>query len=56
MLDVTDVPDVQTGDEVVFVGTQGEQALSLKDACAASDVSVTDLLQRLARHANRRLV
>jgi len=55
MLDVTPLPDVCTGDEVVFVGRQGTQSLSLEQVAACSEVSSTDLLQRLARHPNRRV-
>ncbi|MEO8544805.1 MAG: alanine racemase [Burkholderiaceae bacterium] len=55
MLDVTPLPDVCTGDEVVFVGRQGTQSLSLEQVAACSEISSTDLLQRLARHPNRRV-
>jgi alanine racemase len=31
MVDVTDVPDVATGDEVVLIGCQGEEEISADD-------------------------
>ena len=31
MIDVTDIPEVQTGDEVVLAGTQGDNRISVEE-------------------------
>ncbi len=56
MLDVTALSEAKVGDEVVFVGRQGEQIITLGDVVNATDISVTELLQRLRRQGNMRRV
>lgn len=33
MIDVTDIPDVKIGDEVVIIGTQGDETISIEEVC-----------------------
>jgi len=56
MMDVTDMAEVQIGDEVVFVGSQGGQDITLSELTTGTDLTETDLLQRLARHPHRHLI
>ncbi len=37
MVDVTDIPDVQHGDEVILIGTSGEEAITIEEISAAAD-------------------
>ena len=36
MMDVTDVPDVQLGDEVIIMGSDGKNTISADDIAAAT--------------------
>jgi alanine racemase len=56
MMDVTDMAEVQIGDEVVFVGSQGGDEITLSELTTGTDLTETDLLQRLARHPHRHLI
>ena len=56
MMDATDIADVQIGDEVVFVGRQGGDEITLNELTTGTDLTETDLLQRLARHPHRHLI
>jgi len=56
MMDVTDMAEVQIGDEVVFVGSQGGDDITLSELTTGTDLTETDLLQRLARHPHRHLI
>ena len=37
MVDVTDIPDVQHGDEVILIGTSGEEAITIEEISAVAD-------------------
>ena len=52
-LDVSDVVGVRLGDEVVFLGRQGDAAISLKDVCDAFGVPSVELVPRLVRNARK---
>jgi alanine racemase len=56
MMDATDIADVQIGDEVVFMGSQGGHDITLSELTTGTDLTETDLLQRLARHPHRHLI
>jgi len=43
-LDVTDVPGVAVGDEVVLIGSQGSQAIALADVAKSANRLVRELL------------
>ncbi len=53
MLDVTDIPDVREGDEVVVIGKQGAARVTADDLAAAcgtiSYEVVTNIRRRVAR-------
>ncbi len=53
MLDVTAVPDVALGDEVVLLGRQGGEAITIHDLVAATGVPLIELVPRLARNSRR---
>ena len=56
LVDVTDVPDVALGDEVVLLGTQGPDAITLHEIVAATGVPLIELVPRLARNPRRRVL
>ena len=37
MVDVTDIPDIQVGDSVVLVGTDGSETITMEQIAAAAD-------------------
>ncbi|HUG62607.1 MAG TPA: alanine racemase [Methylomirabilota bacterium] len=53
MIDVSDVPDVAPGDEVVLLGPQGDQNITLDMLDEAGTVPLIELLPRLARSSRR---
>jgi alanine racemase len=53
MLDVTDIPEVQAGDEVVLIGEQGTHRLSVCDLAAAADTIPYEILVRLSPRLRR---
>ncbi|WP_189188200.1 alanine racemase [Streptomyces albiflavescens] len=52
-LDVTGIPGVSTGDEVVLLGSDGHRRLGIQDWAAAAGTINTDVLVRLASAAPR---
>lgn len=53
MLDVTSVPDVALGDEVVLLGSQGEERIDMHELSAATGVPLIELIPRLAANPRR---
>ena len=47
MLDVSHVPGIETGDEVVLIGEQGDQSISVSSFSEYSDQMNYELLTRL---------
>lgn len=56
MLDVTDVPGVAAGDEVVMVGAQGDDTLSADEAAAWGQTISYEVLTSVSRRVPRRYV
>lgn len=54
MADVTDVPGVEYGDEVVLVGRQGGERVSVEDVAAWAETIPYEILVGLARRVPRR--
>lgn len=55
-LDVTNLPDVQIGDEVVLIGSQAEQTISLASFSENSNQLNYALLARLPKDIKRIVV
>ena len=55
-VNVTDVPNVQKGDEVVIIGKQGRLSISISSFCEMSDQLNYQLLARLPRNIPRVVV
>lgn len=53
IIDVTQNPSVEVGDEVVFVGEQDGDQISFLDFCARNELSVLEMLQRFGRSLRR---
>lgn len=53
MIDVTDVPNVQIGDEAVLFGTQGEGSLPLEELAAAIGTIDHEILCNINRRVPR---
>lgn len=53
VVDVSDVPDVAPGDEVVLFGPQGDRRITLEMLGDMTDTPIIELLPRLARSASR---
>lgn len=53
MVDVTDVPDVTAGDEVVVLGEQGGQTITADDVARRSDTISYEILTSLSRRVPR---
>lgn len=56
VVDVTDVPDVELGDEVVLVGKQGKEQISAEDIASKFGSIQYELLSRINPLIERRLV
>jgi alanine racemase len=56
MADVTDIPDVQVGDEVVLVGRQGDRVVTGEELATLSDTINYELLARLSPAIPRTVV
>jgi alanine racemase len=56
LVDVTDVPGVTLGDEVVLLGAQGDEAITIHEIVAATGVPLIELVPRFARNPRRRLL
>jgi alanine racemase len=54
MVDVTDVPGVIEGDEVVLIGDQGEARLSAEDLAAAAGTIAYEIVTGVRRRVPRR--
>ena len=55
-VDVTEVPEVAVGDEVVLIGRQGEQEISVSSFSEFSDQINYELLTRLPPSIERRII
>jgi alanine racemase len=53
MLDVTEIPGVEAGDEVVIIGTQGSQTISAYDHADATDTIPWEVFTRIAARVPR---
>jgi alanine racemase len=53
MLDVTEIPGVEAGDEVVILGTQGSQTISAYDHADATDTIPWEVFTRIAARVPR---
>jgi alanine racemase len=56
ILDVTDVGAVALGDEVVLLGAQGDERIGIHELVAATGVPLIELVSRLARNPNRKIL
>ena len=54
MIDVTDVSGAALGDEVVLLGMQGDDAITIHEIVAATGVPLIELVPRLAGNPRRR--
>jgi alanine racemase len=54
VIDVTHLPPVAIGDEVVVLGRQGSESISAAEIAATMGVAMPELVARLARMAPRR--
>ena len=55
-VDVTNIPNVKKGDEVVIIGTQGDLTISVSSFSELSDQVNYELLTRLPMHIPRKVV
>jgi alanine racemase len=53
VLDVTDIPSVQPGDDVVILGTQGEQTITAYDHADATGTIPWEVFTRIAARVRR---
>jgi alanine racemase len=53
VLDVTDIPDVQPGDEVVVIGSQGEESITAHDHADAAHTIPWEIFTRIAPRVTR---
>ncbi|MGH9605295.1 MAG: alanine racemase [Terracidiphilus sp.] len=53
VLDVTEIPDAEAGDEVVILGVQGDEAISAFDHAAAAGTIPWEILTRIAPRVPR---
>jgi len=53
MINVTDIADVQIGDEVVLIGRQGEQKITAEDVAKALDTSVYEVVSTILARVPR---
>lgn len=56
MLDVTDVPGVALGDEVVLLGAQGDDRIDIHELVDRTGVPLIELVPRLAANPRRRFL
>ena len=54
MVDVTEVPGVAEGDEVVVIGVQGDASMSAEDVAAAAGTIAYELLCGIGPRVPRR--
>lgn len=55
-VNITDIPDVYPGDEVVLIGRQGEQEISVSSFSEYSDQVNYEMLTRLPRNIPRKII
>jgi len=53
VLDVTEIPDVAPGDEVILIGRQGEESISASDLARAAGTIPWEILTRIAPRVAR---
>jgi alanine racemase len=53
VLDVTEIPDVAAGDEVILIGKQGEDSISAFDHARAAGTIPWEILTRIAQRVPR---
>ena len=53
IIDVTDIPDVRAGDEVVIMGTQGDACISAHEAVSMYRMAMIELLARMTLNTVR---
>jgi alanine racemase len=53
VLDVTDIPGVEAGDEVVILGTQGDETISGFDHAKASGTIPWEVFTRIGARVQR---
>lgn len=56
MVDVTDIPDVSLRDEVVLIGSQGEESISIKSFTEFSNAINNEFVSRLPEAIPRKIV
>ena len=56
MADVTDIPDVSIGDEVVLVGRQGDDQIQVEELASLSDTINYEVLARISSTIPRMVV
>jgi len=56
MIDLTECPEAQHGDEVVLIGEQGQNTISVSSFAELSDLLNYELLTRLPANTPRRIV
>jgi alanine racemase len=56
VIDVTDIPDVAIGDEVVLIGPQGEESISAFDHAKAAGTIPWEIFTRIAARVQRKAV
>ena len=52
-LDVTDIPGIQTGDEVVLIGSQGSETITLEEIAELCDTISYEILVGLGSRVKR---
>ncbi len=53
MIDVTDIPGVKTGDEVVLIGSQGDESISAKEIAALAGTIEYEIFTSLSQRVDR---
>ena len=53
MVDVTDVPHVNVGDEAVLIGTQGDETISAMELAEAGQTNSYEIVSRIADRVPR---
>ena len=56
MCDVTDIPGVSAGDEVVVIGAQGEEQITAEEVAAAAGTISYEVLCNISARVARRYI
>ena len=56
IVDVSDVADVELGDEVVLLGAQGDERIGMHELAESTGVPLIELVARLARNPHRKVL